>query len=277
MSERMTVVIVPQDGGGDGLTVEDAMRQVLDVFELLAADGNANGQVVWRLLEATTNSPFRVVAEATPSTPGADIDAIAKQQKREFSENISSLRKGRIPAAWSTGERRKRATSLFKRTRSIAKTIIGDPIDNPIEVTRADADIAEHTLSAVPEHFEKPRDQIGSVDGFLIQVGTHYGKPAIQIRDRKSGLEMWCQIPEQFRSLIATEANFDDVWSGRRVVVHGTIVYDRPGVISRVIANDIQTIESRAIGIDEIKDRGFTGGLSVAEYIEKLREGTLGG
>ena len=279
MAERMTVVVVPQNNDGDGLTVGDAMRQVLDIFDLLSASNES--EIVWRLVEATTNSPFKVIGEAESVNPNVNADAVAKLQKAEFASNYASLRKGIIPSAWQAGEPRKKAQSLFERSRSkVAKTrIVIDSVSDAIEVTNADADEIDRTFEAhrpAPPQ-SKVKDQIGSVEGYLVEVGTHYSKPAIKVKNRKTGEEVWCVIPEEFRSLIAGEANFDDVWSGRRVVVHGRISYDSPGVISRVFASDVQRIEPKPVDLDDIKDKRFTGGLSVAEYIEKLREGNLGG
>ena len=107
MAERMTVVVVPQNADGDGLTVGDAMRQVLDIFDLLSASNES--EIVWRLVEATTNSPFKVIGEAESVNPNVNADAVAKLQKAEFASNYASLRKGIIPSAWQAGEPRKKA------------------------------------------------------------------------------------------------------------------------------------------------------------------------
>jgi hypothetical protein len=281
MAERMTVVVVPQNDDGDGLTVGDAMRQVLDIFDLLTtSNDDSESPIVWRLIKASTNTPLTVTGEAQSADPNVNADVIGKSQKADFAINYASLRKGIVPLAWQTGERRKKAKSLIDRSRkAIAKTIIVvDPAADKIEITNNDADAMERTLDAQPApQAVKVKDQIGSVEGYLIEVGTHYKQPAIKVNDRKTGIDVWCVIPDEFRSLIAGEANFDDVWSGRRVVVHGRITYESPGVISRVFANDVQRIEPKPIDLDAIKDKSFTGGLSVAEYIEKLREGSLGG
>ena len=68
VAERITVVV----RGQDGLTVEDAMRQVLETFEMMGrADPSAETAVQWCLVSASTNSPLTVVAEASPPNLGS--------------------------------------------------------------------------------------------------------------------------------------------------------------------------------------------------------------
>ena len=57
MVETVRITVRPSAAHADVLTVHDAMRQVLDIFELLSgADGSE--QVTWALVDATMNSPF---------------------------------------------------------------------------------------------------------------------------------------------------------------------------------------------------------------------------
>ena len=90
LAERLTVKIVPPEGGMVTLTVESAMQQVLDTFRLLTA---ASEGVIWRLVSATTNSPFTVVAEAEET--GAAV-----LQMRVFAQSLRELQSGIFPHAW---------------------------------------------------------------------------------------------------------------------------------------------------------------------------------
>lgn len=274
MSERMTVVV----NGRDGLTVEDAMRQVLETFELLMrADPVSLGAIEWQLVSASTNSPLTVIAEAKATRPGVNVAEAARGQKSEFRRCISELRTGKVPSAWNSLDNRRRAKAWLQRTHNGISTtrIDTDQRDEPIDVTAQDAQIAEPALD-LPPLLGKPRVQIGSVEGFLISVETHYHKPAIRIRDRRTGSDVLCIVPEEFRAKISGEAGFEDVWKERRVVVRGRVHYDSAGKIEKVTATTVHTVESRSIELSAIKDPDFTSGLTAEEYLDKLRDGDGG-
>lgn len=276
MSEQMTVVVL----GRDGLTVEDAMRQVLETFEMMSrADPSAAATIEWQLLTATTNSPFKVVAEARarPTSPGVDVVNVARSQKAQFRRCVSELRAGKVPAPWNSQDDRRRAKNWLRRTHDgISSTRIDtDGSDDPIELTAQDALLAEPALERPPTT-GKPREQIGSVEGYLTSVLTHYHKPAIRIRERKSGTDVLCLVPEEFRSEVAGGANFDDVWRERRVIVRGRVHYDSSGKIDSVTASTVRAIPSSGVDVIALQDADFTSGLSAEQYLEKLRDGDGG-
>lgn len=273
MTERMTVVVL----GRDGLTVEDAMRQVLETFEMMGrADPGAAASIEWCLVSATTNSPLTVVAEAKSLKPGVDATQVARSQKAKFRRCVSELRSGTLPAAWRSQDDRRRAKTWLQRTNNgVAYTRIDtDPTDEPIEITAKDTLLAEPALDA-PQVTSKPKDQIGSVEGYLTGVDTHYHKPAIRIRERKSGASVLCIVPEEFRSQIANEASFEDVWRERRVVVRGRIHYDSSGKVREVIATKVHAVASQDVDVSQIRDPDFTSGLSAEDYLEQMRDGDV--
>ena len=53
MAERLTIKIVPPEGGGGELSVESAMKQVLETIQLLNGTG---ARTSWKLISASTNS-----------------------------------------------------------------------------------------------------------------------------------------------------------------------------------------------------------------------------
>lgn len=122
----------------------------------------------------------------------------------------------------------------------------------------------------------RTKTQMGSLEGVLLQVGSYYGNPAIQIRERKTGADVWCVVPEQFEHEIAESTTLEDVWHGKRVIVRGKIMFGTDRAISRVEATSVRRVEPKHVSEDQIADKDFTGGLSVAEYLERLRDGSLG-
>ncbi len=253
MSERMTVVIQDRDG----LTVEEAMRQVLDTFAMMGrADPEAAASIEWRLVSANTNSPLTVVAEAKARRPDIDATMVAVAQKRIFRRCVSELRAGKVPIAWNSPDDRRRAKNWLRRTGDgIAATRIDTGAsEDPIVLTAEDAKIAEPVLDAAP--IGRPREQIGSVEGYLIAVETHYHKPAIRIRERRSRAEITCIVPDEFRKQIAD--------------------YDGSGKIDRVTATKVHAIAGEAVDVSKIRDPDFASGLTAEEYIDQIRDGEIG-
>jgi hypothetical protein len=226
-------------------------------------------------------SPLTVVAEAVSVVPGVDIEAIARKQSTEFVRNYDQLKRGRVPRAWSEGIAKAKAKNVLTRNRrGIGRTSI--EVNRPdktevVELSEDEAQVAVQALGeAANDQLSKGKEQVGSIEGTLTHVGTYYNQPAIALRERKSGAEIWCTVPDEFRKQIANEANFMDVWSGRRVRVRGRIVYDRAGNITRCYASEIHRIEPAPMEVGSIQDAKFTDGMTVSEYIEKLRDGDLG-
>ena len=73
---------------------------------------------------------------------------------------------------------------------------------------------------------KRERQEIGSIEGVLLEVGTEYNQPAILVQERKTGKSIWCRVDAELKHAISEEARFEDVWDRRRVVVKGRIFYD---------------------------------------------------
>lgn len=270
MPERLTVKIIPPEGGMDALTVEDAMQQVLDAFKLL---GGGETTVVWRLISATTNSPFTVVAEAD------DAEA-AVQQKDVFEQSLRELTSGRFPEAWKRPELQLAAASLLRRSSGeIARTefTLGD-MREPVVISReVAAPFAAEQPAALPSTPPPAsKRQVGSIDGTLVGVTTYWGRPAIRVQERKTGREITCVIPEALAASFSQEASMQDVWLHRRLNVRGVILYQASGATLRVEAASVQAVGPVPKDLPPLRDPTFTGGLTAAEYLERFRAGELG-
>jgi hypothetical protein len=286
MSERLIVSVDAPSRSPDLLRVQDVFQHVLELFDLVSeSDPGNDGNIVWRLVSVNMNSPLTVTAEAIAARPdisNIDVEQIARKQKTEFSKNYASLRSGRVPAAWQSGHRRRVAKSIMARNHDgIGRTNIdfGFPLDEvaPVVLTQEDAEIAILALDADPlSILGKVKDQVGSVEGKLMEVLTHYGKPAIRLRERRTNADVICIIPDEFKHQIADRASIEDVWNGRRVIVRGVISYSENRTISRVVASHIRAVDAEDIPVERIQDKTFTAGMTAAEYLEKLREGSLG-
>lgn len=283
MAKAKITVQAPADRP-DVLDIRDAMQQVLDFFDLLTADEDKDS-LVWNLTLASTNSPFHAEAEAVSVTPGVDIRAVATARINEASEFMSAFGRGENPRRQIGHRRRSAAKRVWRRnTAGIGKTVVTFDIPKVAEVVvtptiaavalEASAREEKAEFDYLPEIRE--RTEHGSIEGVLVDVGTDYNQPAIRVIERKSGKEIACRVDQSFVDEIAKSASFRDVWEHRRVRVRGKIAFDQQGKIIRVYAKSIMPIIPRTMTLRDIEDKGFTGGLAITEYIEKLREGTLG-
>lgn len=280
VTQKLIISVDASKEHPDLMTVQDVFAHVLDLFQLVVeSDPEAQGQVVWRLVSASMNSPFTVTAEAIAGRPGVNTEQLARQQKRAFRSNMRELRAGRLPLTWSAPKARDTVSKVLARNRNgIGLTRIEEGIKStkPIVITPEEASVAAIAIAIQMSAPRPAKQQVGSIEGKLLQVTTHYGQPAIQLQERKTGAEVWCVVPEAFQHEVAEHTSVEDVWKGSRVVVRGTIHYGTDGKISRVVATDVRRVGVREVSELDIIDRDFTEGLSVSEYLERLREGTLG-
>jgi hypothetical protein len=121
-----------------------------------------------------------------------------------------------------------------------------------------------------------PRDENGSVEGVLTALGLFREKPAIPIAESKSKRHIWCRLNDRLREQFSDKAVFEDFWKNQRVIVRGKLRYAKAGELSYVVASDLHRLETRDVPASAIADRSLTGGLPIAEYLERFREGTLG-
>lgn len=286
MSERLIVSVDAPSSTPDLLKVQDVFQHVIELFQLVSdSDPGRDSDIVWRLVSVSMNSPLTVTAEAIAARPdisNIDVDEIARAQKVGFSRNYATLRSGHVPQAWQSGHRYRVAKSIMARNHNgIGRTNINFELPEedatPIVLTSDDAEIAIRALHVASyAGLGRPKDQVGSVEGRLLEVTTYYGKPAIRLRERRTSVEVICVVPEEFKHQIADKASIEDVWNGRRVVVRGVISYNEDHTISRISASHIRAVDAESISIEKIQDKTFTAGMSAAEYLEKLREGNLG-
>lgn len=274
-------MVHPSAAHPDVLTVQDAMKQVLDFFDLLTPDEQGDAGFVWNLQVATTNSPLTVVGEAVSLVPDIDVTVVARNQKIALSENLRAITSGERPRRFISKQKRSTIRRMMTRNlNGIGKTeatfIVNEPpvVVTPIvalESIKVLEDEETELKSFLPA--KRQRMEIGSIEALLLDVGTEYNQPAILVKERKSGKDIWCRVSPDLKSKISNEASFEDVWDHRRVSIKGRISYDAEGEIARVFAESVVPLKSRTMTTHDIKDADFTGNESILEYLERLREG----
>ena len=250
------------------------MKQVLDVFEMLESVPG----VEWKLVKATTNSPLQIEAEAVSFEPSVDVTVVARAQKQQLSRNMREIVRGELPP--DADFKINVAKRIFARNQNgVGITEIDLEIGEPISVTPKIAHGAMIALEKKPAGlFEKPvaREEIGSIEGTLSDIGTHYNVPAVKIVEALTGDDLWCRLSDELQEQLYNKATYKDVWQHRRVIIRGRIRYNKDGKIEYIVASDVRRIEDREVSLEAIKDPSFTGGLPIVEYLDRFREGKLG-
>jgi hypothetical protein len=281
---KVTVTIQAAAEHPDVLDIRDAMRQVLDYFDLLSGDDDEN-TLAWNITYSATNSPFTAEAEAVSLKKEVDITAIANTRIVETTAYISALSSGSRPTRALSSRRRSAAKRVFSRnTRGIGKTTVRSSVPSAPEISLTPAtaikalEVDQGIELANTQYLadNRERQEFGSVEGTIIDVGTDYNQPAIRIQERKSGRQIACRVGQEVIDSIAKATSLRDVWEHRRVQVKGIVSFDSTGQIIRVHARSVTPIIPRNMTIKDIQDTGFAGELSTEEYLEKLREGELG-
>jgi hypothetical protein len=277
LAGRVRIVIRPSGSHPDILTIRDAVDQVRDIFDLAEND---NPSVAWKLVSATTNTPLTISAELVAMEPDispTELAAFASDQTRELKEGFSALERGSIIPSWSRGRKATTLKRLLNRSlNGIGRTDVQVNDEREREtITPQTAMLALRAIDAAPQ-IDRGRAEVGSVEGEYLEIGTHYAHPAIKLRERKTGAEIWCWVSDSDLERFSDRVKVADVWRHKRVRARGKILYDRNGGILRVEAQDVQLTEVPRVTLDEVRDPHFTNGLSVSEYLNRLREGTLG-
>src|SRR5262249_32978544 len=155
--------------------------------------------------------------------------------------------------------------SLFSRTlNGIGRTEIKFDETKPVAViVERTARLALSTLDAAThvlevEEEDLSRSEMGSVEGNIIRLETYHGQPSIRLAERITHREIPCILSPALADQIGPQHNWAEVWTGRRVLVVGEILFRSAGQIGRVHATDIRPIDARQMQHSEISDRNFT-------------------
>lgn len=266
----------------DILDVRDAMRQVLDYFDLLTDQGQPN--VVWNLTFASTNSPF--TAEGTPvdlRTRAAAYGLMSPFVDR-VERGLRRMADGEQVDADFPAEKMEAAQRLLKRNlNGIGRTKISvSGTDVPVEINGPNARLALEIMQGAGNPIYDylfgsfARKEVGSIEGRIVDLGTDYDEPKITLKEHRTGREIPCRISRDAHDEIAGILTAGDVWQHRRVRVRGVLNFDPTGKLVRVFDGKIAYIDPKEVTVADLHDADFAGGLPAYDYLERLRDGHLG-
>lgn len=276
------ITVEPSAKHPDVLEVRDAMQQVMDFFDLLTDQGNAN--VVWNLISASTNSPF--TAEGVPidlRTKAAAYGLITAHMER-IERGFAKIEAGEPFDDDFPEDKVGTVVRMLKRNlNGVGSTTIDFGGDKPqVEITPA---TAERSLDIIKGEGDVlydylfatfARREVGSIEGRIVDIGTDYEEPALKIQEQRTNREIWCRVDEAAREDIERMLTAGDVWQHRRVRVRGILNYDPTGKIVRVYEGRIAYIQPKDVEIEDLHDPEFTEGLPPYEYLNRLRENEFG-
>jgi len=279
--EPKKITVEPSAEHPEILDVRDAMRQVLDYFDLLTEQGSST--VVWNLTFASTNSPF--TAEGTPVDLRTQAPAygLVESYVERVERGLRRMADGEPLGDDFPQEKRETAIRFLKRNlNGIGRTRIrvGDTEDQ-VEIgqdkARRSLDLMEGTGNALYDFLygSFARKEVGSVEGRIVDLGTDYTEPKITLKEHRTGREIACRISKEAHDEIAGILTAGDVWQHRRVRVRGVLNFDPSGKLVRVYEGRVSYIDPKETKVFDLHDPDFTGGLPAYEYLERLREGRI--
>ncbi len=277
MSERVTVTVESSLERGENLSVRDAMLQMLDFFDVLAAawSDESRGHMEWTLVEASANSPFTATAEAVSSDPEfPGVDVYAREAKARTQGAFDSLvHKGSLPA-WVSDDTKGKIVRLLKRNmngvgRTVARLIPDDPPIVLVERTARAALLSLEMNDASNRAPDLSGQEFGSVEAHVIEAGTFRGHPALRLRDRVSGDRFTCVLNSELAKL-AGDNRWSDIWTDQRVLAGGKIKRGMDGRIVHINADSLEVIKPRRANLALLIDAGVAGPVPPSRHFNEM-------
>lgn len=287
MSKIVRITITGHAPDTDAPSVDDLLDQMRDYLDILrgveeAAAGTSESAIVWRLVEASRNSPVMFGFEAYPKQFATNIDQRTAIVLRETATGLAMIRnRAERPKFFTNAVMRKAKRIAERVTNGIGMTKVDFGPDLPAsELTATAARAAVHNVDLILAGPAKPYQEIGSIEGQFQGVELDgWNRRIAYVRERVTGEQVKCVIPPGASQLTLdlSTRKIGDVWSKSRVRVFGRIFYDGPGRIDRLEAEVIRFLRPRneLPHFSDVVDVNFTGGLSAEEYLERMRNGTL--
>lgn len=284
MVKPVRISISGTGGPTDAPTVEDLLKQLRDLFDILQTVETAvseDGAIAmeWRITDVSRNSPLTFEATPYPIDHAMNIDRRATIVQHAVATGFSALRKESTrPSYFNEAVLSKLERVSDRLTNGLNLTTIDfGTNDPPIQITPTVARDISRNVKTIREPKDRPFQEFGSIEGFYVGVERDgLNRSILHIRDRMFGDEIKCVLKKGAIETVS-EHRVKQVLGRARVLVSGVIHYRSLANISQVDADEVRILRSRAElpNVDDIIDRDFTNGLSSEEYLRALRNGQL--
>lgn len=285
MGKSFSVTVHPAADGAEYLSVSDAMRQVLDLIDALerteASDGSGR-QIVWRLLEAHTNSPpFTVTAGAFSIDPVVSVGLHAARISAMFSDGVQGLLEGRS-APWIDPEIAVPLKRVFQRNlNGVGRTTIEIEDEEPFNIIPGKAKIAATALDGIllASEAAKPdytRTEYGAVEAEIIGIVRWNDKPALTLVERLSEEKVTCVLSDELAERLGPEHKWHEAWEGSRILITGALHFGKDGNLKRIDAQDVEEMPWTDVALSELRGIDILQGITVREHLSAVRGEHLG-
>ena len=285
MAKSLSITVHPSALGAEYLTVSDAMRQVLDVVEVLERSETAEAtdrQIVWRLTEAHTNSPpFTVTVEAFPMSPGISIGFEATRVTALFADSFRTLLEGCRPTWIDSGAVSPLKRALQRNLNGVGRTEIvvdgGEPLNVvPSNARTAVVALERFELEMAATAVDYRRTEFGAVEVEVCGIARWNEKPALVTIDRLSREKVTCVLGAELAERLGPNHRWDEAWDGRRLLVTGALHFGTDGSLKRIDADDAENLPWTDVNLTDIEDIDILQGRTVSQHLDLIRGGSLG-
>ncbi|WP_140941994.1 hypothetical protein [Prosthecodimorpha hirschii] len=280
MSKSLSITVYPSALGAEFLSVSDAMRQILDIVDALEkseAVSTTERKVVWRLVEAHTNSPpLTITAEAFPVNPTVSIGLIADQLASTFAAGIQCLLEGQSPE-WIGHDVASPLKRAFQRNMNgVGRTRIELEEGRAIDVVPSTAQAAVIALDRIElnSRADLPdlrHTEYGDIETEVCGITRWNDKPALVVVERLSREKVTCVLSAELAEKLGPSHRWHEAWDGQRLLVTGAMHYGSDGGLKRIDAIAAEDMPWTSVSIADLKGVDILGGLSVSEHLSKLR------
>lgn len=283
MTKPIRITVTGDDHrGGDAPTVEDLLSQIQDFVHVLreveeAVSEGGPEEIVWRVTNATKNSPLTFEVTPTARRHAMNIDGRAAMVVQATARGFRHL--------YRTGERPRyfndqvidRAAKVYARvTNGLATTKVdfSEYEDSPEFVaTPETAREVAPKLEAVKRPAPVAHRELGSLEGYISRVELDgYGRPLVWLKSRLDGQVIKCIAADRGLDRIG-HLEVSEVLKGMRVQVHGLINYKDLETISSIEVDGVHVYEpdDNLPHFRDIVSPNFTNGVEASAYLERLR------
>ncbi len=282
MGRVVTVRISGHNVETDAPTAEDLLEQTRDYLEILRGVEEAiaeDGQraIDWRVVNASRASPVALQLEAFPHQYAVNVDVRVSAVMANTAAGLLQLQQGPERPNFFSDRVLAKAERVFERvTNGLSFSEIDFGPDLPASiVTPVIARSAAKNARLAQTPVERAYKELGATEGYFHSVERDgYGRSLLWIRHRMSGSQVKCILSGAALRLVAQQ-EISEVFRGRRLLITGTIHFKAAGAIAQIEATDVSFFppKSDLPGLNDIIDERFTGGLSTAEFLERMRNG----
>lgn len=234
-----TVIFVVDLDVATAPPASDSVRQLLALIDGLPTDA---GELDWRLVAVSLNSPLRAELQAfTPTGEAVPETRLAAVADAAFS--VLDATNDNDPAKATRAldaDQRRRLRSLIQPMKERAGAIQVIIPGRPERVVRSERAQAALVVLSQPRKARSP--ELGAIEGRILAATTYYGSPALKVRQFLTEQEVLCVFDRGMAEQVGAAHTVAEVWTGRRVAVQGKITFDASGEPTIVRATGMRTL-----------------------------------